>query len=105
MCIRDRGADARIGRDEGGVERTFGKDGAEMVGQPERNEKRVGHRAGAEDRRQHDVADKTGQPRDEGIAANSKDAPDHCCPEPKSAASGYYASRRLSARARGEPRR
>ena len=37
-------ADARIGRNERGVERAFGEDRAEMVRQPQRHEKRVGKR-------------------------------------------------------------
>ena len=57
------GVDTRIGRDEGGIEGAFGEDRAEMIGQPQRDEERVGDRAGAEDRRQHDVAQKPGEPR------------------------------------------
>ena len=58
-------ADARIGRHEGGVERALGEDRAEMVGQPERHEERVGDRPGAEHRRQHDVAQKAGDAREQ----------------------------------------
>ena len=50
------GADARIGRHEGGVEGALGKDRAEMIGQPQRDEEGVGDRACAQDRGQHDVA-------------------------------------------------
>ena len=67
----------RIGRHERGVERAFGKDRAEMIGQPQRHEERVRHRTGAEDRREHDVARKTGQPREKRIAADGEDAPKH----------------------------
>ena len=56
-------ADAGIGRHEGGVEGAFGEDGAEMIGQPQRDEEGIGHRPGAEHRGQHDVADKAGDPR------------------------------------------
>ena len=35
--------DMRIGRHERGVERAFGEDGAEMIGQPQRHEERVRH--------------------------------------------------------------
>ena len=52
-------ADARIGRDEGGVERALGEDRAEMVGQPQGDEKGVGDRPGAKHRRQHDVAEQS----------------------------------------------
>ena len=70
-------ADARIGRHEGGIEGAFGKDGAKMIGQPERDEERVGDRAGAEDRRQHDVAHKAGDARQQRQAADGKNAADH----------------------------
>ena len=52
-------ANARIGRHEGGVERAFGEDRAEMIGQPQRDEERVRDRARAEHRRQHDVAQRS----------------------------------------------
>ena len=38
-------ADAGIGRHEGGIEGALGENGAEMIGQPQRDEKGVGHRA------------------------------------------------------------
>ena len=72
------GADTRIGRNEGSVERTFGKYGAEMVGQTEGNKKRVGNRPGADNRSQHDVAEKARQTRDKRIAADSENATEHC---------------------------
>ena len=71
------GADARIGRNEGGVERTFGEDRAEMIGQPQRDEEGVGDRAGAEDRRQHDVARESGDARKQREAADGENASDH----------------------------
>ena len=55
---------ARIGRNERGVERAFGEDRAEMVRQPQRDEKRIGHRPGAQHRRQHDVAQEAGHARE-----------------------------------------
>ena len=67
-------ADARIGRHEGGVERTLGEDRAEMIGQPQRDEERVGDRPGAEDRRQHDVAREAGDAREQREAADGEDA-------------------------------
>ena len=70
-------ADARIGRHEGGVERALGEDGAEMVGQPQRDEEGVGHRPGAEHRGQHDVADEAGDARQQRKAADRQDAIDH----------------------------
>jgi hypothetical protein len=48
-----------------------------MVGQAQRHEERIGHRPGAEDCREHDVARKSGQPRKERIAANSEDTTEH----------------------------
>ncbi len=70
-------ADARIGRHEGGIEGALGEDGPEMVGQSQRDEKRVGNRAGAEHGGEHDVANKAGEARDEGQAADGQDALDH----------------------------
>ena len=70
-------ADARIGGHEGGVERAFGEDRAEMIGQPQRHEEGVGDRARAEDGRQHDVAHKAGDARQQREAADREDASDH----------------------------
>ncbi len=70
-------ADAGIGRHEGGVEGAFGEDGAEMIGQAEGDEKGVGRRPGAEDRGQHDVADKAGDPRQQRQPADREDAINH----------------------------
>ena len=69
----------RIGRHEGGVEGPLGKDGAEMVGQPQRHEERVRYGTSAEDRREHDVARKAGQPRKKRVAADGEDASKHPC--------------------------
>src|SRR5665647_1914423 len=71
------GANPGIGRHEGGVERAFGENGAEMIRQPQRDEKRVGHRTGAEHRRQYDVTDEAGEPREQREAADREDALDH----------------------------
>ena len=73
------GANARIGGDERGVERAFGEDRAEMVGQAKGDEKGVGDRAGAQDRRQHDVAEKAGNARKQRIAADRENPLDHGC--------------------------
>ncbi len=70
-------ADAGIGRHEGGIEGALGEDGAEMVGQPQRHEKGVGHRAGAQHRRQNDVADEAGDAREQRKSADREDAFDH----------------------------
>ena len=43
-------------RHEGGVERPFGKEAAEHVGQREGHEEGLGHRARAHERRDQDVA-------------------------------------------------
>ncbi len=70
-------ADAGIGRHVSGVEGALGEDGAEMVGQAQSDEKGVGHRPGAQDRRQDDVADKAGDSRQQGEAADREDALNH----------------------------
>ena len=41
-------AHPRISRHESGIERAFGKNRAKMIGQPQRDEKSVGHRPRAE---------------------------------------------------------
>ncbi|MGY4377853.1 hypothetical protein ACVWZ3_005492 [Bradyrhizobium sp. i1.3.6] len=69
--------DMRIGRHPGGVEGTLGEDRAEMIGQPQRHEKGVGHGAGAQDRREHDVAGKSRQPREQRVTTNREDASEH----------------------------
>ena len=69
--------DMGVGRHEGGIERALGKDRAEMIGQAKRHEKRVRHRTRAEDRREHDVARKSGQPRKERVAADGEDTTEH----------------------------
>ncbi len=69
--------DMGIGRHEGRVEGALGKDRAEMIGQAEGDEEGVGDGAGAENRREHDVAREAGQPRKQGIAADGEDAPEH----------------------------
>ncbi len=71
------GADPRIGRNEGGVERALGENGAEMVGQPEGDEERVGDRPGADNGREHDVAHEAGQARQQRVAADGENLPDH----------------------------
>ncbi len=68
---------ARVSRHEGGVERAFGEDGAEMVGQAEGDEKGVGHGPGAEHGGHDHVAQEAGEAGDEREPANGGDAPDH----------------------------
>ena len=70
-------ADARIGRHEGGVEGAFREDGAEMVGQAQRDKEGVGRRSRAQDRGQHDIAHETGRPRKQREAADREDALNH----------------------------
>jgi hypothetical protein len=48
-----------------------------MIGQAERDEERVRQRTRAQDRRQHDVAGKTGDAREERQSANGEDARQH----------------------------
>ena len=69
--------DMRVGRHERRIEGALGENRPEMIRQPQRHEERVGHRSGAEDRREHDVARKTGQPRKQRIAADGEDASEH----------------------------
>ena len=71
------GADACVSRNEGGIERAFGKDRAEVVRQPKGDKERVGDRSGAEDRGQHDVAEEAGQAREQRKAADSENPLDH----------------------------
>ena len=71
------GAHPRIGRNEGGVERALGEDGAEMVRQPKRDKEGVGDRPGADNGRQHDVAQEAGQAREQRVAADGEDLADH----------------------------
>ncbi len=70
-------ADARIGRDEGGVEGAFGENGAEVIGQAKRYEKCVGHRPGAEHRSENNVAGKPGDPRQQRQPTDRKNAFNH----------------------------
>ncbi|MFK4406846.1 hypothetical protein ABH991_003880 [Bradyrhizobium ottawaense] len=69
--------DMRIGRHPGGVEGALGEDRAEMIGQPQRHEKGIGHGAGTEDRREHDVAGKPRQPREQRVTTDREDASEH----------------------------
>ncbi len=71
------GANARIGRNEGGVECALGENGAEMVRQPEGDKERIGHRPGAEDRGKHDVTHKACQARQQRVAADGENLFDH----------------------------
>ena len=48
-----------------------------MVRKAERDKERVGHWARAEDRREHDVAGKPGEPRKQGVAADGENASEH----------------------------
>ncbi len=67
----------RVGRHERGVEGALGENRPEVIGQPQRHEERVRHRPGAENRGEHDVARKTGQPRKERKAADGEDTSEH----------------------------
>src|SRR5207248_699531 len=67
----------RVGRHERRVKCAFGENRSEVIRQPKRHEERVRHWAGAEDRREHDVARETGQPRKEGIATDGEDTTEH----------------------------
>ena len=70
-------ADARIGWDEGRVERTLGENRAEMIWQPQRDEKRIRDRSSSEHGREHNVPRKARDARYQRQAADSEDAPDH----------------------------
>ena len=65
--------DAQPHRHEGGVERAFGQEPPEQVGDLQRREEGVGQHAGAEHRRNADVAEKADQPRQERRAADGGD--------------------------------
>ncbi len=68
---------ARVSRNESGGERALGEDRAEMIGQPEGDEKRIRDRTRAKHRRHHDVAHKTRDARDQRPAADGEDVADH----------------------------
>ena len=70
-------ADARIGRNEGGVKRALGENGPEMVGQAKGDKEGVGRGPGAEDGGQHDIADKAGHPRQQRQPAYRNHAINH----------------------------
>jgi hypothetical protein len=67
----------RVGRHVGGIERAFGEQRAEMIGQPQRDEKSVGHRPGAKHRGEHDIADKAGDPRHQRQPADRQNPINH----------------------------
>ncbi len=60
-------------RHEGGAEGAFGEQAAEQVGQPLRDEERVGHRSRPEDRRGQDVADEAEDPAHQRIGTDRGD--------------------------------
>ena len=66
-----------VGRHERGVEGAFRENRPEMVGQAQRHEKRVRHRPGAKDRREHDIARKAGEARKQRVAADGEDTTEH----------------------------
>lgn len=66
-----------IGRNEGSIESALGKNRTKVVWQPQRHEKRVRYRPGAEDRREHDIAREAGDPREERVAADGEDTTKH----------------------------
>ncbi len=70
-------ANAGIGRNERGIEGALGEDGAEMIGQAQRDKEGVGHRPGTEDGGQDDVADKAGHPRQQRQPADREHAVNH----------------------------
>ena len=85
-------ANAGIGRHERRVERALGEDRAEMVGQPQRHEKRIGDRPGAEDGGQHDVAHESGDARQQRETADYGHLPDHAVGQaPRSASPSHLA--------------
>jgi len=67
-----------VGRHERRIECAFRENRPEVIGQAQGHEKRVGHRPGAKDRREHDVARKKPVRREkERVAANGKDTTEH----------------------------
>ena len=61
-------------RDEGRIERAFGEQPAEHVGDAERDEKRVSHRGSAEHGRDQNVADEAEHAARDGDGADSGEA-------------------------------
>ena len=76
-CLAALAMDMRIGRHERRVEGALGENRPEMIGQPQSHEERVRHRTGAENRGEHDVARKSGQPRNKRKAADGEDTSEH----------------------------
>ncbi len=75
IALRDQhpGIGRHIGRTEGAL----AEDGAKLVGQAKGDEKRVGERAGAQDRRDHQIAREPGQPRQRGEPAYGNEVSVH----------------------------
>ncbi len=67
----------RIGRHIGRTERALAEDGAKLVRQAKGDEKRVGQRAGAQDRRDHEIARESRQPRQRGEPAYGNEVSVH----------------------------
>ena len=64
-------------RDEGGVERPFGEQRPEMVGQPERHEEGIGDRPRPQQCCGQDIPDKAENAAGQGQAADGKDLAEH----------------------------
>ena len=71
------GEQAREGGDEGGVEGALAEQAAEQVGQLQGDEEGVGHRAGAEHRRDQHVAREAEHAACHGPAADRQDIAEH----------------------------
>ena len=86
MTGRDAALDLRLrkGWNESGVEGALAEDRPEMVRQAKGVGEGFVHDAGAQHRRQHDVADEAGDPRDEGPAADAENLLQHFGPSPGS---------------------
>ena len=76
-CLAALAMDMRISRHERRVEGALGENRPEVIGQPQSHEERVRHRTGAENRGEHDVARKSGQPRKKRKAADGEDTSEH----------------------------
>src|SRR5690606_4932723 len=64
-------------RQEGGIEGAFGKNGAEIIGEAEGNQKCVGGGTRAQNRRHQNVANETRHAGERGKSANREQASEH----------------------------
>ena len=76
-------AHAQPGRHQGGVQRALGQQPPDDIDQLKRHQERIGHRAGAEQRRDHGIAREAEQPRGQRSRGYREEGADH---------EGFYSS-------------